>query len=179
MRLFEYSNYKLNIAPEVYTVKAFKDLVKRDRTVEKTQAEQAFSFIYFVYDPRSDLQYITDEDERISRAIELLGINDKFKVDEVISKAIEVYKSLTKTTSSMLLDDIKMSVDKIREYLRDASVNDDTFDRYTRAVERLIPLTEKVTNAEKVVVKEVEELSKMRGDKQQTLLDGGFSNFMK
>ena len=132
-----------------------------------------------MYDPRSDLQYITDEDERIIRAKELIGLDSKFKHDDTLKKAIETYKSLTKTTSSLLLEDIKMSVDKIRKYLRDAEVNDDTFDKYTRSVERLIPLTEKVTNAEKTVIKEVESLQEMRGNKQATLLDGGFDNFMK
>ena len=72
-----------------------------------------------------------------------------------------------------------MSIDKIRKYLKDAEVNDDTFDKFTRSVERLIPLTEKVTNAEKTVIKEVESLQEMRGNKQSTLLDGGFDGLFK
>lgn len=179
MKLFEYKDYKLSISDEAYTVKAFKDILKRDRSVDKTQSEQIFAYIYFVYDPRSDLQYITDEDERSNRAKELIGLGDKFKVDATVGAAIDTYKSLTKTTSSLLLDDLKLAVNKIREYIRDADVNDDTFDKYTRAVERIIPLTEKLTNAERTVVKEVEELQEMRGAKKATLLDGGFDGLFK
>ena len=46
MKLFEYKDYKLNIANEAYTVKAFKDLIKRDRTVGLTQSLNEFAFIY-------------------------------------------------------------------------------------------------------------------------------------
>lgn len=179
MKLFNRKDYKLHVEPLVFTIKAFRDLDKRDRTKEKTQLEKELSFIYFVYDPRSDLQFITDENERIERVKELLGFDKTFKVDAVLKKAINVYISMTETSSSLLLKDLRVGIEKLRNYLKDATVDDDTFDKYTRALKELIPLSMKISDAERSVIKEVEEISTSRGDKAMTLLDSGFNELFK
>ena len=179
MKLFVYRDFRLQIDPLAYTVKAFKDLEKRDRTVNKTQLEKELAFIYFTYDPRSDLQYISDEKERIERVKELIGLDSKFKVDPLIQKAIDTYISMTETTSSLLLKDIKAGVDKVRGYIKDANVDDDTFDKYIRALGTLVPLSQKISEVEKVVIREVEELAEARGNKASTILDSGFDGLMK
>lgn len=179
MRLFTRRDYKLVVEPIVFTIKAFKKLDTRDRTVGKTQLEKELSFIYFVYDPRSDLQFIVDEQERIEKAKELIGFEPKFKIDSDLQKAIDVYISMTETSSSLLLKDIKVGVDKLRNYLRDADVDHDSFDKYTKALKELIPMSQKISEVERSVIKEIEELSDMRGNKQQTLLDQGFDGLFK
>lgn len=176
MRLFRKKDYQLEIAPEALTIKAFKDLYKRDRSVDKSKVEKEFAFIYFVYDPRSELQILIDVDERIAQAKELLGMDEKFKQDVLIQKAISVYISMVETSSSLLLQDIKRAVNNIRDYLSSTDVDDDNFDKYVRAVEKLIPLSEKLLVAEKKVMQEVEEESNARGDKALTITDGGFEN---
>ena len=60
MRLFVRKDYRLQVDPLIYTLKAFKKLDARDRTVGKSQLEKELSFIYVVYDTRSDLQFIVD-----------------------------------------------------------------------------------------------------------------------
>lgn len=179
MRLFKRVDYKLIVDPMVFTLKSFKRLDQRDRTVNKSQLEKELAFIYFVYDPRSDLQYIIDEQERIERVKELIGFDSKFKIDSDLQKAIDVYISMTETSSSLLLKDIKVGVDKLRDYLRSAEVDSESFDKYTRALKELIPLSQKIVEAERTVVKEIEDLSEMRGNRQQSLLDGGFDNLLK
>ena len=179
MRLFKRVDYKLIVDPLVYTLKSFKKLDQRDRTVNKSQLEKELSFIYFVYDPRSDLQFIVDEQERIERVKELIGFDSKFKIDSDLQKAIDVYISMTESSSSLLLKDIKVGVDKLRDYLRSAEVDSESFDKYTRALKELIPLSQKIVEAERTVVKEIEDLSEMRGNRQQSLLDGGFDNLLK
>ena len=179
MKLFIRRDYKLIVDPIVLTISAFKKLDERDKTNNKSQLEKELSFIYFVYDPRSDLQFIVDEQERINRVKELIGFNDKFKIDSALKKAIDVYVSMTETSSSLLLKDIKVGVDKLRTYLRDADVDSDSFDKYTKALKELIPLSQKIVEAERTVVKEIEDLSEMRGNRQQSLLDGGFDNLLK
>ena len=117
MRLFKRVDYKLIVDPMVFTLKAFKKLDQRDRTVNKSQLEKELSFIYFVYDPRSDLQYIIDEQDRIEKAKEIIGLDSKFKIDNDIVKAIETYVSMTETSASLLIKDLKISLEKIRAYL--------------------------------------------------------------
>ena len=178
MRLFTRKDYKLTVDPLVYTLKSFKKLDQRDRTVNKSQLEKELSFIYFVYDPRSDLQYIIDEQDRIEKAKEIIGLDSKFKIDNDIVKAVETYISMTETSASLLIKDLKISLEKIRAYLRDAEVDSDTFDKYVRSVERLIPISQKISETEGAVIREVAEISNARGDKAMTLLDGGFENIM-
>ena len=36
MNLFEYKNWKLEMKPEAFTIKAFKDLIDRDKSKDKT-----------------------------------------------------------------------------------------------------------------------------------------------
>ena len=81
---------------------------------------------------------------------------------------------MTETASSLLIKDLKVGVDKLRTYLRDAPVDDETFDKYTKALTALIPLSQKISEAEKTVIKEVEEMSNARGDRATTILDNGF-----
>ena len=179
MKLFSRKDFRLQVEPIVFSIKAFKKLEARDRTVNKSQLEKELAFIYFVYDPRSDLQFIVDEQERIERVKELIGLESKFKIDSDLQKAIDVYISMTETSSSLLLKDIKVGVDKLRDYLRSAEVDSESFDKYTRALKELIPLSQKIVEAERTVVKEIEDLSEMRGNRQQSLLDGGFDNLLK
>ena len=178
MKLFRRVDYKLIIDPLVYTLKAFKRLDQRDRTVGKSQLEKELSFIYFVYDPRSDLQFIVDEQDRIEKARELIGLDNKFKIDNDLQKAIDVYLSMTETSASLLIKDLKVGVEKLRGYLRDAEVDDETFDKYTRALKELIPLSQKLSETERTVIREVEEISNSRGDRAMTILDSGFDNLL-
>ena len=179
MRLFTRKDFRLVVDPMVFTIKVFKELDKRDKTKDKLQLEKELSFIYFVYDPRSDLQFIVDEQERIERVKELVGLTDKFKIDDVLTRAIDVYLSMTETASSLLLKDIKIGADKLRSYLRDTEVNEDNFDKYTKSLKDLIPLSEKIVMVERTVIKEIEDISEMRGNKTQTILDGGFDTILK
>ena len=178
MKLFSRKDFRLQVEPIVFSIKAFKKLEARDRTVNKSQLEKELSFIYFVYDPRSDLQYIIDEQDRIEKAKEIIGLDSKFKIDNDIVKAVETYISMTETSASLLIKDLKISLEKIRAYLRDAEVDSDTFDKYVRSVERLIPISQKISETEGAVIREVAEISNARGDKAMTLLDGGFENIM-
>ena len=178
MKLFKRVDYKLIVEPIVFSIKAFKRLDQRDRTVNKSQLEKELAFIYFVYDPRSDLQFIVDEQDRIEKARELIGLDNKFKIDNDLQKAIDVYLSMTETSASLLIKDLKVGVEKLRRYLRDAEVDDETFDKYTRALKELIPLSQKLSETERTVIKEVEEISNSRGDKAMTILDSGFDNLL-
>ena len=179
MKLFQRKDYRLIVDPVVFTLKNFKKLDTRDRTVNKVQLEKELSFIYFLYDPRSDFQYIVDEQERIEKAIEIIGLDSKFKIDNDLKKAVETYMTMTETSASLLIKDLKVGIEKIRKYLSEADVSDETFDKYIRSLERLIPMSQKISEAERMVIREVEEVSNSRGDKAMTLLDGGFENLMR
>jgi len=179
MRLLKRVDYKLIVDPLVYTLKAFKRLDQRDRTVGKSQLEKELSFIYFVYDPRSDLQFIVDEQERIERVKELIGFDSKFKIDSDLQKAIDVYMLMTNTTSSDLVNEIRIEIEKIKKYLRESEINDETFVKRTDIIIKMMSLSDKLSDLERKVVREVEEISNARGDRAMTVLDQGFDQLFK
>ena len=64
MKLLRFEGYKVVIEPEILTLKPFKQIWTRDKSINKDRAISEISYIYFMADPRSDYQYITDENER-------------------------------------------------------------------------------------------------------------------
>ena len=93
MKLLKYEGYNITFEPELLMLKVFKKLHKRDKTRDKSKFIQELAFIYFFSDPRSDYQYITDEDERTESIIEGEGLPSDWKVDKELQEAIDYYKS--------------------------------------------------------------------------------------
>ena len=65
MKLFKFEGYKVIIEPEALLLKPFRLIWERDKKETKEKAINELGFVYFFADPRSDYQYIVDEDERI------------------------------------------------------------------------------------------------------------------
>ena len=63
MKLFRYEGYKVVISEEAFALKVFSQIWNRDRSVNKDKAIMELGYVYFISDPRSDYQYIVDEDE--------------------------------------------------------------------------------------------------------------------
>ena len=60
------------------------------------------TILYFVYDPRSEFNYIVDEEERLKEVCDANGYTvPKFSKDEL--DCISIYKKMTTTTSTLLL----------------------------------------------------------------------------
>lgn len=187
MKLFKYENYKLIIAPEAYALKCFKKLVDRDRTKEKINAMKELAYIYFVYDPRSDFQYEVEETARQIKVKEQIGLDLKWKPDTLVLDAIETYKLLTITTSSLLLQDTRAMIENLRKELPTLSIKerDDkgklvyNIAQIMSAAKQVPALAKEIAEAERSVLKEIEDLTEMRGAKQKSILDDGFNQFIQ
>lgn len=77
MKLFKEDNYEVTFSEEALTIKAFKDLIKRDKDRGKKTALNELSFVYFFVDPRSDFSYFLDEDEKINEIKQAIGLPNK------------------------------------------------------------------------------------------------------
>ena len=88
MRLFKYEGYEVRVAPEALTLKPFRKLWQRDKSKDKSNVIQELSFIYFYCDPRSDYQYIIDDDDRMKAVKEGEGLPDSWKPDKDVEAAI-------------------------------------------------------------------------------------------
>lgn len=185
MRLFKFENYQLNISPEALAIKAFRVLWDRDKTASKLVATQQLAYIYFMYDPRSDYMFIIDEDERHEQVVEQEGLPKDWKPDKEVQKAIDVYKFLITSPSSLLLQDTRALIDKVRKQLKeiDLTAVDDkrkpvwSLAQITSTIKQIPSLIQDLTNAEKAINSEIEENSKMRGSGVKKLFEDGALGF--
>ena len=95
-----------------------------DKSKTKEKFLQLMSVLYFYTDPRSSYSYITDDQERLKEIIIQEGLPNDFKIDKVLQEAIDIYKKHIITSSYLLLQDTKIAIDKIREFLRNVDLTD-------------------------------------------------------
>ena len=183
MRLLKYEGYTLTIEPEALTIKSIKNLWNRDKSKNKERALSELGYIYFMVDPRSTYSYITDMDSREEKIILEEGLPKGWKPDKVVQDAMKSYKDSIITTSYLLLEDTKFAVDNLRKYLRsmDFTETDDKgkpkypVNTLATAVNQVADLAEKLMKAERTVAQEIVENSKMRGQKDKSILEDGFN----
>ena len=102
MKLVRINDYKLEVEDELLLLKPFKELYKTDKTKDKSKFFDFLTIIYYTYDPRSDYNYITNEEERLKEVCASNGLEvPKYTNKE--SECIELYRQLTTTISSSLL----------------------------------------------------------------------------
>ena len=178
MKLFRYEGYKVVISEEAFALKVFRQIWNRDRSVNKDKAIMELGYIYFMIDPRSDYQYLVDEDERSKAIIEGEGLPNNWKPDKVITEAMEFY-SRFKPTAALLLEDTRYAVDKLRKLLREIDLNqlDDkgkpiyTLNSITATIKQVPSLAKDLDEAEKALASEMRSEGKMRGSGEKTLMD--------
>lgn len=182
MKLFKFEAFKLNISEEALSIKAFRDIWDRDKSKTKERAIQELGFIYFFCDPRSDYMFLIDEDTRMEKIVEQEGLPKNWKPDKCMEKAIEVYKYLVTSPSSLLLQDTRELIDKLRKQLKeiDLTAVDDkgkplyTLNTITSTIKQIPGLIKDLNEAEKSISADIEETSKMRGNGVKKILEDGF-----
>ena len=91
------------------------------------------------------------------------------------------YADSVVTTSYLLLEDTKYAVDNLRKYLREmdfTETDDKGKPRYpinalATTVNQVTDMAEKLMKAERTVAQEIVENSKMRGQKEKSILEDG------
>lgn len=175
MHLVELVNYEIVPTQECLLIKPLRALHAADKTKNKEKFMQQLSVVYFMADPRSSYNYITDLDERLKMIKEQEGLDANFKIDGKIQEAIDWYKKHTITTSTLLLEDTRAAIDKVRQFLREVDLNktDDkgkpvyTINSVTSALKQVPQLAKDLQETEKIVTKEVEEVGRARGGNER------------
>ena len=178
MRLFRYEGYTLNISEEALALKPFRAIWVRDKTEKKERAIMELGWCYFMEDPRSDYQYITDPEERSKAIKEGEGLPDKWVPDKQILAAIDFYKQF-KTSSVLLLETTKMLVDKLMKQMKslDLDERDDknkpifALNTITATIEKVPGLVLKLDEAEKTISSELKNDSRMRGQGEKSVFE--------
>lgn len=177
MNLVRLENFKLEIEDELLLLKPFREVYKADKTKDKSKFLDFLTIVYYTYDPRSDYNYIPTEEDRLKEVCESNGI--KYQPFSEKEKAcVDLYSQLCQTTSSLLLRDTKIAVDKLRKFLLDVDLNqlDDkgkpvyTVNSITSTIKQIPQLTRDLMEAERTVAKEIEEQGKARGGNDRNSL---------
>lgn len=178
IKLFHFENYEVEIEPEAIMLKPFKVLWNRDRRVGHSMAKQELAYIYFMGDPRSDYQYIVDEEVRSQEVIQGLGMPEGWKPDKLVKQALEFYKTF-KPMSAGLLEDTRYAINKLREMLRDIDLDerDDkgkpvhTLASITSTIKQIPALVKDLDEAERALAKDIVQESRARGSQTKSILE--------
>ena len=182
IKLLKYEGYKITISEEALLLKPFKKIWQRDKSKSKDRALQELGFIYFFCDPRSDYQYLVDEEDRLKAIAEGEGLPSNWKPDKDIEEAMKFYSSF-KPTSALLLEDTRFAVDKLRILLRDIDLSekDDkgkpiyTLNTITATIKQVPSLVKDLDEAERSLASEIRSNSRMRGSGEKTIGEDGFN----
>lgn len=172
MRIFKYEGYEVRVAPEALTLKPFKKLWERDKSKSKENANNEFAFLYFFCDPRSDYQYITDDNNRMEAVKEGIGLPEDWKPDGVLTTAIELYKSFD-TSSAMLLRAAAEAVEKVKETLRTLEPDDTKSLKDYLAALKMIPEVAAMIQEAQKAINDESEYGEAKGSIEKTIFDDG------
>lgn len=182
MKLIEFVDYEIKISDEAMLVKPIRKLFTKDKSKNKETFLTQMSIIYFYADPRSNYNYITDDAERLQTIFQQEGFPANFSINHSLQEAIDVYSRLTQTSSSLLLQDSRLAIDKVREFLKtvDLTLLDDkgkpiyTINSITTALKQIPQLAKDLMEAEKAVSRDITEQGRARGKQgEKTLMDDG------
>jgi hypothetical protein len=179
MKLVKIDNYEVRFEDELLLLKPFRVLYNADKTKDKSHFLDFLSIVYFQFDPRSDFMYIADEEERLKAICEANGYSiPKFNKQEIV--CINLYKQMVTSASSLLLEDTRITISKIREMLRDIDFSEleekdkvNAIKTVASTVSMIPKLVKDLTEAEKAVTKEIEESGRARGGNTKKLFEDG------
>lgn len=175
MKLFKYEGYEVRIAPEALILKPFKKLWTRDKSKDKERAMMEFGFLYFYCDPRSDYQYIIDDEDRLAAVKEGQGFPDDWKPDATLKVAMEFYSTFD-TSSAMLLRAAMKAVKKVQDTLDELSPDDTkSLKEYLTALKMIPEVASMIKDAEKALHDEM-EYGEAKGSIEKTMFDDGLDN---
>lgn len=179
MNFIRLENYEIKVEDELLLLKPFRKKYIQDKSRDKSNFITFLMILYFVYDPRSDFQYIIDENQRLEEVCNSNGVKVP-KFDSLEKECIDLYKKMCLTTSSELLRRTKIAVDKVGSFLEnvDLTLLDDkgkpvyTINSVTTAIKQVPQLAKDLAEAEKAIKKELEEGGRARGNYgNKTLMD--------
>ena len=172
MKLFKYEGYEVRVAPEALLLLPFKKLWNRDKSKNKERAMLEFSFLYFYCDPRSDYQYITDDETRMEEVKKGIGFDDNWKPDALLNAAIAFYNTFD-SSAARLLKMAAKEIDKVQKTLDEMTPSDYKELREQISAMKMIPeIAAMIQNAEKALYAE-EESGEARGAMEKAMFDDG------
>lgn len=172
MKLFKYEGYEVKVAPEALLLIPFKKLWSRDKSKGKEKAMLEFAFLYFFCDPRSDYQYITDDETRMEEVKKSIGLDATWKPDALLDSAVAFYRSFD-SSAARLLKMAAKEIDKVQNTLDSMTPSDYKELKEQISAMKMIPeIASMIQEAEKALNTE-EEYGEAKGAVEKAMFDDG------
>ena len=172
MKLFKYEGYEVRVAPEALALRPFKKLWDRDKSKNKERATTEFSLLYFYCDPRSDYQYIIDDETRLEAVKEGIGLDKDWKPDATLKMALDFYKTFD-TSAAILLRAAQEGVDKVQKLLKDLTPDDTKSLKDYLIVMKMIPEVASMIQEAEKKLNEEEQFGEAKGAVEKAMFDDG------
>lgn len=156
----------LSVKPETLTINVFKELWDRDKSKNKENAINDFSYIYHSCDFNSPYSsYI--ENEREKRVIDEVIGDKKYKPDNKVFEGCKIYKELIKTPITRMFITTQKKVNEMVEFVDTLEINEDNLKIMQDTVKNFTAFASSYKELEALVKKEREGIrEKIKGDKQ-------------
>ena len=180
MKLIKYDGADFSIADEVFLLPSFRELFKQDKSRKKDDFLKHIGFIWFMCDPRSPYLYLTNEGEREAEVRKQEGFGEDWKPSKLVRDAMAQYRTAVVTTQSLLLEDIRSGIDKVRAFFRDVDLNATDMktgkplyqvSSVTSAIKQAIELSKLLAVAEKELAKDYESDAATRGSAERAVYE--------
>lgn len=171
MRLINYDGLNIKVADEAFLIRPVRELYSEDKSKDKEDFWRQLSYVWFMCDPRSPYMYITDEDSRAYEIRQQEGLPNDWKPSPTLLRVMEVYRKQSVTTSALLLEDMRKSIDNLRRFLREMDLfATDKNDRpiyqvssVTTTLKQIPELSRSLAEAEKALAKDLQQDDSARG----------------
>ena len=183
MKLIDFDGQDFSIADQALFIRPIRELFRKDKSKTKEEFWRQMSYLWFMCDPRSTYLYITDEKEREREIIKQEGLGDSWKPSALLLEAMEIYKKHLITTQSLLLEDMRRSIEdarfilrKLGEQARAENANDEgavALDKIlpvlTKSIKEIPELARALVEAEKALAKDFATEDAARGSAQKAV----------
>lgn len=176
MKLIEFDGLDFKVADEAFLIRPIRKLFEADKSKKKEQFWSQLSYIWFMCDPRSTYQYITDEKQRSAEIISQEGLDESLIKSKELTEAMGIYKKHTVTTSALLLEGMRKGIDNLRKFLSEvdlfATVNDKPIYQVatvTSALKQIPELAKALADAEAALAKDFATNDKAKGSVKKAI----------
>ena len=183
MNLFEFNDSTglPDIDPIVLEMKPFKALVARDKSKGKIKAKTELAFIWFWCDYKSDFSGIADEEKKLREILNIVDLPKEWAIDNTIKDAITFYKNITKTTTIILLEQTRKTIDKLSTFLEKIDFEETVDGKPKWDMKKIVDTTNQIPNLINTLkqletkVKEEQDIldKKIRGDRELAVWEDG------
>jgi len=163
--MFDVVDGKITVNASALNIPEFKALWKRDKSRSKLDAHAELSYIYYMCDYKSEFKNFPRgvKEDKIRAAFTNKRLGEKWKADEKVHAAMDLYKEMQQTASMRFLNSVENTIDKLADYLDDTEPDEETITAILNTIDKGSKLIPGIPKLKETVSKEVSENSKIRG----------------